>query len=50
MDADGTDWIDALTLINLPAGPTAYFRLTSIQMGDEIAVSDRRFSCPIDEC
>lgn len=33
------DWVDALTLINLPAGPTAYFRLTSIQMGDQIAVS-----------
>ena len=33
------DKVDALTLINLPAGPTAYFRLTSIQMGDQIAVS-----------
>jgi hypothetical protein len=28
-----------MTVISLPAGPTAYFRLTSIQMGQEIAVS-----------
>lgn len=27
-----------MTVISLPAGPTAYFRLTSIQMGAEIAV------------
>ncbi|KAK1923228.1 putative nucleolar protein [Papiliotrema laurentii] len=27
---------NAITLINLPAGPTAYFKLTSIQLGREI--------------
>ena len=27
---------DAITLINLPAGPTAYFKLTSVQLGKEI--------------
>ena len=30
---------DAITLINLPAGPTAYFKLTSVQLGKEIHVS-----------
>lgn len=30
---------DAITVINLPAGPTAYFKLTSVQLGAEIAVS-----------
>jgi hypothetical protein len=35
---------DALTVISLPAGPTAYFRLTSIQMGQQIAVSSLPFS------
>lgn len=29
---------DAITLINLPAGPTAYFKLTSIQLGKTIYV------------
>jgi rRNA maturation protein Rpf1 len=28
--------IDAITIINLPAGPTAYFKLTSVQLGKEI--------------
>jgi ribosome production factor 1 len=27
---------DALTLINLPAGPTAYFKLSSVQLGSDI--------------
>ncbi|CAK9787081.1 Brix-domain-containing protein [Cutaneotrichosporon oleaginosum] len=27
---------NALTLINLPAGPTAYFKLSSVQLGSEI--------------
>jgi ribosome production factor 1 len=37
-DADGPQCssLDAITLINLPAGPTAYFKLTSIQLGREI--------------
>lgn len=30
---------DHITVINLPAGPTAYFRLTSVQLGSEIHVS-----------
>lgn len=30
---------DAITLINLPAGPTAYFKLSSVQLGSEIYVS-----------
>ncbi|KAJ9102430.1 hypothetical protein QFC21_002830 [Naganishia friedmannii] len=29
--------LDAITVINLPAGPTAYFKLSSIQMGNQIA-------------
>ncbi|KAJ9121645.1 hypothetical protein QFC22_002265 [Naganishia vaughanmartiniae] len=28
---------NAITVINLPAGPTAYFKLSSIQMGSQIA-------------
>ena len=32
---------DAITVINLPAGPTAYFKLSSIQLGHQIAVSGR---------
>ncbi|KAK4689253.1 ribosome production factor 1, partial [Tremellales sp. Uapishka_1] len=28
---------NAITLMNLPAGPTAYFKLTSVQLGSEIA-------------
>jgi ribosome production factor 1 len=27
---------DAVTLINLPAGPTAYFKLSSVQLGKQI--------------
>lgn len=30
---------DAITLINLPAGPTAYFKLSSVQLSSEIYVS-----------
>lgn len=30
---------DAITVINLPAGPTAYFKLTSVQLSKEIHVS-----------
>ena len=31
---------DAITVIQLPAGPTAYFKLTSVQLGSQIYVSD----------
>ena len=30
---------DAITVIQLPAGPTAYFKLTSVQLGSQIYVS-----------
>lgn len=32
---------DAITLINLPAGPTAYFKLSSVQLSSEIYVSNK---------
>jgi ribosome production factor 1 len=28
---------DAITVINLPAGPTAYFKLTSVVLGQQIS-------------
>lgn len=31
--------VDAMTLMQLPAGPTAYFKLTSVQLGSQIYVS-----------
>jgi len=30
---------DAMTIMHLPNGPTAYFRLTSIELTEEIYVS-----------
>jgi rRNA maturation protein Rpf1 len=32
-------WPDGITLIHLPNGPTAYFKLTSVQLTKEIFVS-----------
>lgn len=34
-----TRYIDAITMIHLPAGPTAYFKLTSVALTKEIFVS-----------
>lgn len=37
--------LDALTIINLPVGPTAYFKLTSIELSKQISVRFRRPYC-----
>jgi ribosome production factor 1 len=38
--ADLALWIDAITLVHLPEGPTAYFKLTSVELTKHI------FVCP----
>ena len=36
---DSFHWIDAITVVHLPDGPTAHFKLTSVKLNKEIRVS-----------
>jgi ribosome production factor 1 len=37
MGADPLSLTDAITIVNLPYGPTAYFKLTSVQLSRQIS-------------